>query len=177
MNARHVLILKGLIEPQKVYPRSKTLIFSPMNEIRITKLFSFETGHALYGYDGKCRNVHGHSYKLSVTVIGTPIQDANHVKFGMVIDFSDLKTIVKEEIVSVFDHATVFNKNTPHVELARELEQRGHKVLLVDYQPTSEMMVQDFARKIIPRLPDGVRLHSLRLQETESSYAEWHANA
>ena len=97
MNARHVLILKGLIEPQKVYPRSKTLIFSPMNEIRITKLFSFETGHALYGYDGKCRNVHGHSYKLSVTVIGTPIQDVNHVKFGMVIDFSDLKTIVKEE--------------------------------------------------------------------------------
>ena len=95
-----------------------------MNEIRITKLFSFETGHALYGYDGKCRNVHGHSYKLSVTVVGQPISDPNHVKFGMVIDFSDLKSIVQEEIVSVFDHATVFNKNTPHVELAHELEQR-----------------------------------------------------
>ena len=106
-----------------------------MNEIRITKLFSFEPGHALYGYDGKCRNVHGHSYKLSVTVVGQPISDPNHVKFGMVIDFSDLKSIVQEEIVSVFDHATVFNKNTPHVELAHELEQRGHRVLLVDYQP------------------------------------------
>lgn len=148
-----------------------------MNEIRITKLFSFETGHALYGYDGKCRNVHGHSYKLSVTVIGTPISEPNNVKYGMVIDFSDLKTIVREEIVSVFDHATVFNKNTPHVELANELAQRGHRVLLVDYQPTSEMMVIDFASKISPRLPEGVRLYSLRLQETESSYAEWHADA
>ena len=50
-----------------------------MSKIRITKQFSFETGHALYGYDGKCKNVHGHSYKLSVTVIGTPISDRNNV--------------------------------------------------------------------------------------------------
>ena len=85
-----------------------------MSTIRITKQFSFETGHALYGYDGKCKNVHGHSYKLSVTVIGEPITDNSNVKFGMVIDFSDLKKIVKEEIVDLFDHATVFNQNTPH---------------------------------------------------------------
>jgi 6-pyruvoyltetrahydropterin/6-carboxytetrahydropterin synthase len=147
-----------------------------MSTIRITKLFSFETGHALYGYDGKCRNVHGHSYKLSVTVTGTPIGDSENVKFGMVIDFSDLKKIVKEEIVNVFDHATVFNKNTPHVELAKELEDRGHNVLLVDYQPTSEMMVIDFAEKIKLRLPDTIQLFSLKLQETDTSYAEWFAS-
>jgi len=146
-----------------------------MSSIRITKQFSFETGHALYGYDGKCRNVHGHSYKLSVTVIGNPIADSSHVKFGMVIDFSDLKKIVKEEIVDVFDHATVFNKNTPHVELAKELSDRGHSVLLVDYQPTSEMMVIDFAEKIKQRLPKQTQLFSLRLQETATSYAEWYA--
>ena len=144
-----------------------------MSKIRITKQFTFETGHALYGYDGKCRNVHGHSYKLSVTVIGTPISDTNNVKFGMVIDFGDLKKIVKEDIVNVFDHATVFNKNTPHVELAKELENRGHNVLLVDYQPTSEMMVIDFADKIKKRLPENIKLHSLKLRETETSYAEW----
>jgi len=147
-----------------------------MSVIRITKKFSFETGHALYGYDGKCRNVHGHSYKLSVTVIGKPISDASHVKYGMVIDFTDLKKIVKEEIVSVFDHATVFNKNTPHVELAKELEDRGHNVLLVDYQPTSEMMVIDFAEKIKLRLPKNIILHSLKLQETDSSFAEWYSS-
>ncbi len=147
-----------------------------MSKIRITKQFSFETGHALYGYDGKCKNVHGHSYKLSVTVIGTPITDTSNVKYGMVIDFTDLKKIVKEEIVDLFDHATVFNKNTPHVELAQELSNRGHHVILVDYQPTSENMVIDFAKKIQDRLPGGIQLHSLRLQETESSFAEWFAS-
>ena len=147
-----------------------------MSKIRITKQFSFETGHALYGYDGKCKNVHGHSYKLSVTVIGTPITDSNNVKFGMVIDFSDLKKIVREEIVDVFDHATVFNQNTPHVELAQELKNRGHHVILVNYQPTSENMVIDFAKKIQDRLPNNIQLHSLKLQETESSFAEWYAS-
>ena len=147
-----------------------------MSNIRITKQFSFETGHALYGYDGKCKNVHGHSYRLDVTVIGKPISDNSNVKFGMVIDFSDLKKIVKEEIVDVFDHATVFNKNTPHVELAKELKARDHNVLLVNYQPTSEMMVIDFAAKIKSRLPSNIYLHSLKLQETASSFAEWFAS-
>ncbi|MCH7784059.1 MAG: 6-carboxytetrahydropterin synthase [Bacteroidetes bacterium] len=147
-----------------------------MNTIRITKQFTFETGHALYGYDGKCRNVHGHSYKLHVTVIGSPNNDSNHVKYGMVIDFSDLKKIVKKEIVELFDHATVFNKNTPHIELAKLLKDRGHNVLLVDYQPTSEMMIIDFAKKIKKELPSSIKLHSLKLQETESSYAEWLAS-
>jgi 6-pyruvoyltetrahydropterin/6-carboxytetrahydropterin synthase len=147
-----------------------------MSTIRITKQFSFETGHALYGYDGKCKNVHGHSYKLSVTVIGQPITDVSNVKYGMVIDFSDLKKIVKEEIVDHFDHATVFNQNTPHLELANELKNRGHHVILVEYQPTSENMVIDFAHKIMNRLPTSISLHSLKLQETESSFAEWFAS-
>ena len=94
----------------------------------------------------------------------------------MVIDFSDLKKIAKEEIVDIFDHATVFNKNTPHVELAKELESRGHNVLLVDYQPTSEMMVLDFAEKIKKRLPENIKLHALKLQETATSFAEWFAS-
>lgn len=71
--------------------RKKKFKLKKMSKIRITKQFSFETGHALYGYDGKCKNVHGHSYKLSVTVIGIPITDTNNVKYGMVIDFGDLK--------------------------------------------------------------------------------------
>jgi 6-pyruvoyltetrahydropterin/6-carboxytetrahydropterin synthase len=147
-----------------------------MSNIRITKKFSFETGHALYGYDGKCKNVHGHSYKLSVTVIGSPIVNRDNVKFGMVIDFTDLKKIVKEEIVDQFDHATVFNETTPHVELAHELKNRGHHVILVDYQPTSENMVIDFAQRIIARLPADIKLFALKLQETESSFAEWYAS-
>jgi 6-pyruvoyltetrahydropterin/6-carboxytetrahydropterin synthase len=94
----------------------------------------------------------------------------------MVIDFSDLKKIAKDEIVDVFDHATVFNKNTPHLELAMMLKSKGHNVLLVDYQPTTEMMVIDFAEKIKKRLPNNIKLHALKLQETATSFAEWFAN-
>ena len=144
-----------------------------MDTVRITKQFTFETGHALFGYDGKCRNVHGHSYKLSVTVIGQPISDTDHVKHGMVMDFGDLKAIVKREIVDVFDHATVLNKNTPHVNLARTLQNEGHNVLLVDYQPTSECMVVDFAKTIAANLPEHIQLFSVKLQETETAFAEW----
>lgn len=146
-----------------------------MSMIRITKQFNFETAHALYGYDGKCKNIHGHNYKLSVTVVGAPIEDKSHPKYGMVIDFSDLKKIVKEEIVDPFDHATIFNKNTPHLELANILMDNGHKIVLVDYQPTSEMMVINFAEKISRKLPKNIQLFSLKLQETESCYAEWYA--
>lgn len=147
-----------------------------MNRIRITKQFSFEAGHALYGYDGKCKNLHGHSYHLDVTIIGQPKDDQNHVKHGMVIDFGDLKKIVKEEIVDVFDHSMIFNKNTPHIDLATDLMNRGHYVLLVDYQPTTEMMVIDFADKIKKRLPEGIELHALKLRETGTSFAEWFAS-
>lgn len=147
-----------------------------MSTIRITKQFTFETGHALYGYDGKCKNIHGHSYKLSVTVIGQPITDNTNPKFGMVIDFGDLKKIVNEEIVDIFDHATVFNKNTPHIELAEELKDRGMHVILVDYQPTSEMLIVDFAEKIKARLPQNISLHSLQLKETGTCFAEWFAS-
>lgn len=147
-----------------------------MSNIRITKLFTFETGHALHGYDGKCKNVHGHSYKLEVTVIGAPITDINSTKHGMVIDFGDLKKIVNKEIVDEFDHATVFNKNTPHLELAQEMQNRGHNVILVNYQPTSENMVIDFAQKISAKLPNYVKLHSLKLKETDTSFAQWFAS-
>jgi 6-pyruvoyltetrahydropterin/6-carboxytetrahydropterin synthase len=62
------------------------------------------------------------------------------------------------------------------VELAEELQTRGHSVILVDYQPTSENMIQDFAERIKNRLPEHIQLFSLRLQETETSYAEWFAS-
>tara|TARA_B100001094_G_scaffold124623_1_gene120472 strand:- start:225 stop:674 length:450 start_codon:yes stop_codon:yes gene_type:complete len=147
-----------------------------MSKVRITKQFTFETGHALYGHDGKCKNIHGHSYKLSVTIFGKPLGDSKSSKFGMIMDFSDLKKIVKEEIVNPLDHATIFNKNTPHLQLANNLKSIGHKVVLVDFQPTSEMLVIDFAKKIKKRLPGDIQLFSLKLQETATCFAEWYAS-
>ena len=145
-------------------------------KVRLTKQFKFETGHAIYGYDGLCKNVHGHSFKLDVTIIGQPINDPDHVKNGMVIDFGDLKTIVNKEIVQPFDHATVLNVKSPHKEIADEMESRGHKILRVSYQPTCEMMIIDFALKLKAKLPNHLKLYSLKLRETETAFAEWYAD-
>ena len=141
--------------------------------IRITKIFTFETAHVLYNYDGKCKNMHGHSYKLFVTVKGVPINDVEHSKNGMVVDFGDIKKIVKEEIVDVWDHAVLLNALTPHKELGEGLEQQGHKVIECNYQPTCENMLCEIAEKIKNKLPSHVQLAYLKLHETENSYGEW----
>ena len=146
-----------------------------MSIIRITKKFRFEAAHALYGYDGKCKNIHGHNYNLFVTIIGSPVKDDSNVKYGMVMDFGDLKKIVNSEIVYKFDHSVIFNKNSPHKELADELIKNSHKVILADYQPTIEEMVIDFSERISSKLPSEIKLHCLKLEETETSYSEWFA--
>lgn len=144
-----------------------------MNIIRVTKSFNFETAHALYGYDGKCKNIHGHSYKLYVTVKGTPIADNSNPKFGMVIDFGDIKKIVKAEVVDLFDHAILLNENSPHKALGEQLIAEGHKVIFTPYQPSCENMLIDMVNRIKPHLDSSIQLQGLRLHETETSYAEW----
>ncbi len=142
--------------------------------IRITKEFRFEAAHALWGYDGACRNVHGHSYLLYVCLKGKPLSDKSDPKYGMIMDFSILKKIVNELITDVFDHALMVNKNTPHKSLAHSEPALG-KVLLLDYQPTCENMVADFAYRIKSVLPSDIELYSLKLHETTTAYAEWYA--
>lgn len=144
-----------------------------MNKVRVTKSFNFETAHALYGYDGKCKNIHGHSYKLFVTVKGIPNLDQDNPKFGMVIDFGDIKRIVKSEVIDEFDHAILLNENSPHKQLGDNLMKEGHKVIFTSYQPSCENMLLDMVARISPKLPEYVELQSLRLHETETSYAEW----
>lgn len=143
--------------------------------IRLTKEFSFEAAHALDGYDGPCREIHGHSYRLFVTVKGRPSERAGDPKRGMVLDFGVLKRIVGEEIVSRLDHAFVLRRGERGEAVAARLADGFSNIVLVDYQPTCENMLADFARRIAARLPEGVALHALRLHETATSYAEWFA--
>lgn len=146
-----------------------------MTAIRLTKEFSFEAAHALEGYDGPCREIHGHSYRLFVTVKGCPVTDESDPKWGMVMDFGVLKRIVGEEIVSRFDHALVLRAHGTRCPLYDMLTERFANVVFVGYQPTCENMLADFAARIRARLPEGVELWSLRLHETATSYAEWFA--
>ena len=146
-----------------------------MAKIRLTKEFSFESAHALEGYAGACREIHGHSYRMFVTVIGEPSSDAGASDYGMVMDFGELKRIVTEQVVSRMDHSFVLRRSEANEHLAAELAGRFSRIEMVGYQPTCENLLSDFAVRICRELPSGVRLHSLRLHETATSYAEWYA--
>jgi 6-pyruvoyltetrahydropterin/6-carboxytetrahydropterin synthase len=145
-----------------------------MANIKVTKSFTFEMAHALWNYDGPCRNIHGHSYQLYVTVYGQPSKDLDNTKLGMVIDFSDLKKIVNQCVVDYFDHSVVLSSRASQPDIER-VEQMFEKFYVVEYQPTCENLVIEMANKIQTRLPAHVSLYSLRLVETATSYAEWFA--
>ena len=121
----------------------------------VTKLFEFEACHHLPHYDGACHNIHGHSYKLEVTVSGQVSKNENDPKCGMFIDFKDLKAIVKSVAVDKYDHSNL-NEFFPN--------------------PTAEIMVKQIAVDIMSKLPQGVYLMSCKLWETSTSYAEWNVS-
>lgn len=143
-------------------------------KVRVTKQFSFDMAHALHGYDGLCKNIHGHTYQLSVCLLGVPLNDKTHSKNGMVIDFSDLKHIVKEQVVNLLDHALVLNGDSPHAEL-KGLKENFERVVFVTYQPTCENLLLDIVGKLKEALKGNVSLYSVKLLETPTSYAEWYA--
>ena len=144
-----------------------------MPVLRITKEFRFEGAHALTGYDGRCRNLHGHSYIMYVTIKGEPLNGTTSPKEGMVIDFKLLKSIVNENIIDIFDHALILRKDAA---LAEEIAQEYENVVIVDFQPSTENLICLFAETIRKSLPQGVELHSLKLHETAGSYVEWFAS-
>jgi len=143
-----------------------------MSTIKITKQFSFEMAHALLHYDGLCQNIHGHSYKMDVTVTGAPSKNADSPKVGMVMDFGDLKRVVNETIVDEMDHALVLNEGSDQT-LIDSLKNNYKKVVTVPFQPTTENLLQLFAERLQAKLPKTVELYAIKLRETDSSYAEW----
>lgn len=145
-----------------------------MGKIRVTKEFDFEMAHALWNYDGACRNIHGHSYRLFVTLMGSPIADSSDPKFGMVLDFKDLKAMVKGPIVDFFDHSLVLYKGAES-EILQKVGSMYEKVHVFDFQPTCENLVLFIVDIIKEKLPSSLELRSVKLYETASSYGEWFA--
>lgn len=146
-----------------------------MCRIRVTKEFDFEMAHALWNYDGACRNIHGHSYKLFVTIIGEPVSEHNNPKFGMVLDFKDLKNIVQKAVVDFLDHSLVVYRESDGEALSR-VKGLYQKVHVLDFQPTCENLVLFAVRKIKSLLPQELELKAVKLYETATSYAEWYAD-
>ncbi len=141
--------------------------------IRVTKHFSFEMAHALLGYDGPCKNIHGHTYQLRVTLLGKAIQKAGEPKDGMMIDFGNLKKLVCDYVIAKYDHALLLNENTPR-ELVESMHQHFENILLTSFQPTCENLLLEIKEQLSYILQStNYSLCALRLNETQTSYAEW----
>jgi len=146
-----------------------------MSKIRVTKEFDFEMAHALWNYDGACKNIHGHSYKLFVTLFGVPITNRNDPKFGMVLDFKDLNRMIKGPVVDFLDHSLVVYTEAEGESLTavRKMYERVH---VFDFQPTCENLVLYIVDIIRPIRSRELALQSIKLLETASSYAGGHAS-
>ncbi len=146
-----------------------------MGVVRLTREFSFEMAHTLDGYDGACSQIHGHSYRLFVTVRGVPLDDTSSPKDGMLMDFGMLKGLVQKTIVDRYDHTMLLRSTGRGGQVAGLLAGHFERIEQVEWQPTCEKLVQHFAELIAGQLPSGVELFSLRLHETANSFAEWFA--
>lgn len=138
--------------------------------ITVTKIFNFEMAHALFHYDGPCSHIHGHSYVLHVTVKAAKEKNEGLTPPGFVIDFKELKKIVNSKIISVFDHKLVLSN-----DYINSFE-GGHSfknLVVFETEPTAENLLQFISKELQSGMPAHVSLYSLKLYETNSSYAEW----
>ncbi|MRN38411.1 6-carboxytetrahydropterin synthase QueD [Neisseria sp. N95_16] len=137
--------------------------------MKITKIFSFDSSHMLDGHDGKCQNLHGHTYKLEITVSDGLIQGG--AKDGMVMDFTDLKAIVKQEIIDPFDHAFIYDgSNERESQIAALLDGWNMKILRLNYRTTAENMSMEMFTRLKQA---GLKVCSVKLWETPTSCAEY----
>lgn len=138
--------------------------------IRITKIFYFDMAHAIYGYDGRCKNIHGHTYELHVTVAGKDNQDDFIPPPGFVVDFKELKQQVKTSIVNKLDHSLVLSESY----IAAHPESSANENLHIwKMEPTAENILLYIQQELKAVFSAELNLVKLKLYETRDSYAEW----
>lgn len=126
--------------------------------------------HAIYGYNGTCKNIHGHSYELHATV-SSAIHTNDYIAApGFAIDFKDIKVLVKNNIIDYFDHKMILSRDflseNPSISLQENL-------LIREVEPTTENMLIYIMQVLHKKLPGELRLDQLKLYEPKESYAEW----
>lgn len=136
----------------------------------LTKIFHFEMAHAIDGYHGVCKNIHGHSYELHVTV-GTLEKEIEFIPApGFILDFKDLKKTVVKTVIEEFDHKLLLSRDYiakhPHIQTQENL-------VLWNAEPTAENLLLYMRRVIKKELPVEIKLVALKLYETKDSYATW----
>lgn len=127
---------------------------------------SFDSAHFLYGYDGKCSNIHGHHWKIEVTVKDLSLQSEGQTK-GMIIDFGDLKKALKS-VADNFDHALIYETGTLKKDTLECLLRDGFRLVELPYRPTAENLARHFYQLL---KESGFNLHNVTVYETPNNCA------
>lgn len=137
-----------------------------MNRVKICKIFTFDAAHQLSGHKGKCANVHGHTYTLEVVVSGEPQGPEVPGEEGFVMDFGDLKEVVRSRIVDPLDHAFLAVGNEPFLD---SLRAAGSKIAQLGFRTTAENLAMFIAFSL---LQASIPVYSVKVWETPTSWAE-----
>jgi 6-pyruvoyltetrahydropterin/6-carboxytetrahydropterin synthase len=143
--------------------------------MQITTRLEFDAGHRIPSHKSQCRNLHGHRYAIEITLSGDIIRQEGSSDDGMVMDFSDVKTIAREAVVDIWDHAfLVYSGDTEVRNFLDSLP--GHKTVIMDSIPTAENMAAEAFRLLHARYRDvygnHLKLERVRLYETPNSWAD-----
>ena len=139
--------------------------------LTLTKIFHFEMAHAIHGYSGSCKNIHGHSYELHVTV-SSATNEADFIPApGFLIDFKEIKKLVTELVINRLDHQLVLSQD--YVKINKKSYSSSENLISFDAEPTAENLLIYIRNLLKKKLPENVRLTHLKLFETKDSYAEW----
>ena len=139
--------------------------------LTVTKTIKFDAAHVLTNHEGLCKNLHGHTYRVDVSVT-----QAEGDASDMVIDFKDLKRIAAESICDRFDHSFIYNTGSPaEVEIAAVLEKHGMKTVAIPFRSTAENLAKYFHDCLSGMVPAHARLVSVKVWETAENCAEYRA--
>jgi 6-pyruvoyltetrahydropterin/6-carboxytetrahydropterin synthase len=129
---------------------------------------SFEAAHILAGYEGKCRNIHGHRWRVIIEVKSLTLQTKKQLK-GMIVDFAQLKEDIKEE-VDFLDHALIIERNTLKISTYEALKEEGFRIIELDFRPTAERLSKYFYDRLASK---GYQVKSATIYETPDNCASY----
>lgn len=143
--------------------------------MHITTRLEFDAGHRIPHHNSQCKNLHGHRYAIEITLSGDIITQENTSEHGMVMDFSEVKTIAKRVIVDVWDHAfLVYQHDTEVLNFLNSLP--NHKTVVFPSVPTAENMASEAFKCLKNHYQDTfgnhLKLEKVRLYETPNNWAD-----
>ena len=134
--------------------------------LTVTKTIRFDAAHVLTNHRGLCKNLHGHTYRVDVSVTQPPGDSAD-----MVIDFKDLKKVLEDEVAGRFDHAFIYDSSSAaESEIASVVAKNGMRSAAIPFRSTAENLARYFFERLKDRLPG---ISAVKVYETPDSCAEY----